>query len=201
MTKYRRKTLSHELLGYLKTAFTECLAAWNCKLIEFGGESDHVHLLIDIHPALDISVLINNLKTASARRARATVCEHSAPFYWKPLFWQSLLCLQRGWCDFGDCACRCGCSGHRGTRKEENQGALISAARSHPPCLEAEGGWECARVWFKDRIWQLTPFMRNCMPGCLSGVADSDCSQCRSPKNARMRKALVFAMNITGLGI
>ncbi len=87
VTKYRRKTLSHELLGYLKTAFTECLAAWNCKLIEFGGESDHVHLLIDIHPALDISVLINNLKTASARRARARFAEHLAPFYWKPLFW------------------------------------------------------------------------------------------------------------------
>ncbi|MHB1321625.1 MAG: transposase [Acidithiobacillus ferrivorans] len=37
--------------------------------MEFGGESDHVHLLVEIHPALNISTLINNLKTASARRA------------------------------------------------------------------------------------------------------------------------------------
>ena len=87
VTKYRRKTLTPELLDYLKEAFADCLTAWRCKLVEFGGEPDHVHLLADIHPALDISVLINNLKTASARRARNRFAEHLAPFYRKPQFW------------------------------------------------------------------------------------------------------------------
>lgn len=87
VTKYRRKTLSPELLDYLKIALSEVLTAWRCKLLEFGGEPDHVHLLIDIHPALDISVLMNNLKTASARRTRNRFAEHLAPFYTKPLFW------------------------------------------------------------------------------------------------------------------
>jgi len=87
VTKYRRKTLTPELLEYLETAFAEILAAWRCKLLEFGGEADHVHLLIDIHPALDISVLINNLKTASARRTRNRFAAHLAQFYRKPLFW------------------------------------------------------------------------------------------------------------------
>jgi putative transposase len=41
-------------------------------------------LLIDIHPALDIPVLINNLKTASVRRARNRFAEHLAAFYRKP---------------------------------------------------------------------------------------------------------------------
>ena len=87
VTKYRRKTLSDDLLLYLKGAFGDCLDAWGCKLVQFGGGSDHVHLLIDIHPALNISVLINNLKTASARRARARFAEHIAQFYSKPIFW------------------------------------------------------------------------------------------------------------------
>lgn len=87
VTKYRRKTLSPDLLEYLKVAFSDCLTAWNCTLVEYGGEPDYVHLLIDIHPALDISVLINNLKTASARRTRNRFAEHLAPFYNKPLFW------------------------------------------------------------------------------------------------------------------
>ena len=87
MTKYRRKTLTPDLLEYLREAFGDCLTAWRCNLIEFGGEEDHVHLLVAIHPALDISVLINNLKTASARRARARFTDHLAKFYWKPLFW------------------------------------------------------------------------------------------------------------------
>lgn len=87
VTKYRRKILTPALLDYLKVAFTETLEAWRCKLIEFGGEPDHVHLLVDIHPALDISILINSLKTASARRTRNRFAEHLAPFYHKPLFW------------------------------------------------------------------------------------------------------------------
>ncbi len=87
VTKYRRKTLTPKLLAYLEIAFGEILEGWRCKLIEFGGELDHVHLLVDIHPALDISVLINNLKTASARRTRNRFAEHLGKFYSKPLFW------------------------------------------------------------------------------------------------------------------
>ncbi|MCP5163141.1 MAG: IS200/IS605 family transposase [Hahellaceae bacterium] len=87
VTKYRRKTLSPELLDYLRESFEEILQAWRCELLEFGGETDHVHIRVSIHPALDISVLINNLKTASARRARNRFADHLKTFYGKPLFW------------------------------------------------------------------------------------------------------------------
>lgn len=87
VTKYRRPVLSSEILEYLRTAFAEILAGWRCELVEFGGEADHVHLLVSIHPALDISGLINNLKTASARRTRNRFAEHVAQFYWQPAFW------------------------------------------------------------------------------------------------------------------
>ncbi len=87
VTKYRRKTLTPELLETLREAFTGILEDWRCTLLEFGGEADHVHLLAEIHPALNISTLINNLKTASARRARNRFTEHLKPFYWKPYFW------------------------------------------------------------------------------------------------------------------
>lgn len=87
VTKYRKRTLNTEVLDYLKEAFAQCLIVWRCKLVEFNGESDHIHLLVDIHPALDISALINNLKTASARRTRNRFVEHFASFYKKPVFW------------------------------------------------------------------------------------------------------------------
>jgi len=87
VTKYRRKILTPALLRYLEKAFREILAAWRCELLEFGGEADHVHLLVEIHPALNISTLINNLKTASARRARNRFARHLAGFYRKPCFW------------------------------------------------------------------------------------------------------------------
>jgi putative transposase len=87
VTKYRKKTLTDELLKYLAEAFNEILEGWRCKLVEFGGETDHIHMLIEIHPALDISILINNLKTASSRRARNRFKEHLKKFYYKPVFW------------------------------------------------------------------------------------------------------------------
>ena len=87
VTKYRRKTLTPELLDYLQGAFAEILADWRCTLLEFGGEADHVHLLAEIHPALTLSTLINNLKTATARRVRNRFSEHLKAFYRKPYFW------------------------------------------------------------------------------------------------------------------
>jgi putative transposase len=67
--------------------FSGILESWRCSLIEFGGEEDHVHLLIDIHPALNLSTLINNLKSASSRRIRNAFPDHIKRFYWKPVFW------------------------------------------------------------------------------------------------------------------
>jgi putative transposase len=68
VTKYRRKILTPELLDYLKQAIGEILIDRRCSLVEFGGEEDYIHLIANIHPALNISNLINNLKSATARR-------------------------------------------------------------------------------------------------------------------------------------
>ena len=87
VTKYRRETLTPTLLKYLGKTLRGILAEWRCELLEFGGEADHVHLLVAIHPALCISTLINNLKTASARRTRNRFRSHLAKFYRKPFFW------------------------------------------------------------------------------------------------------------------
>ncbi len=42
---------------------------------------------VDIHPALEISVLLNSLKTASARKIRNLFAEDLAPLYSNPLIW------------------------------------------------------------------------------------------------------------------
>lgn len=87
VTKYRRKCLTDEVRLAAKKAFEDILGAWQCKLIEFGGEEDHVHLLVEVHPALDLSVLINNLKSASSKRLRNAFAVHLSTYYWKPVLW------------------------------------------------------------------------------------------------------------------
>ena len=87
VTKYRRQVITGEMLVFLEAAFRSILDSWQCRLEEFGGDADHVHLLISIHPALDISKLINNLKSATSKKVRSHFPEQVAKFYWKPYFW------------------------------------------------------------------------------------------------------------------
>ena len=91
VTKFRKKSLTGEMLSHLETIFNETLNKWNCSLIEFGGEADHVHILFEGIPSIDLSKLVNNLKTVSSRLMRRDFKEHLKAFYWseKPMFWAS----------------------------------------------------------------------------------------------------------------
>jgi putative transposase len=87
VTKYRRPVLNDEMIADLKEAFAHILSEWRCTLLEFGAEADHAHLLIDIHPALNLSALINNLKSASSKRVRGKHWNWLRHFYGKPGLW------------------------------------------------------------------------------------------------------------------
>jgi len=71
----------------------ETLEKWSCELIEFNGEADHVHLLIQTNPAVQLSKLINNLKTVSSRLIRRDFGGYLSRIYRKPVFWQRTYCL------------------------------------------------------------------------------------------------------------
>jgi len=85
--KYRHKCITKEMLERLEVISRDILTKWRCHLVEFGGEADHVHLLIEAHPAMDLSRLVGNLKTVTARRIRSEYAEHLAQYFWKPIFW------------------------------------------------------------------------------------------------------------------
>ncbi|NCS86077.1 MAG: IS200/IS605 family transposase [Cyanobacteria bacterium] len=88
VTKYRKKAISEKVLLRLKEIFTDTLIKWECNLVEFNGESDHVHLLIDYKPDISLSKLIANLKTVSSRLIRRDFPELASKyFYSKPYFW------------------------------------------------------------------------------------------------------------------
>ncbi len=70
VTKYRRKVLTQAMLEDLKGIFQRVLESNNCILQQCNGESDHVHLLIDLHPDNNISALVSSLKSASSRILR-----------------------------------------------------------------------------------------------------------------------------------
>jgi putative transposase len=93
VTKYRRKAITKEMLERLRVIFRETLEKWSCELIEFNGEADHVHLLIQTNPTVELSKLINNLKTVSSRLIRRDFGGYLSRIYRKPVFWRRSYCL------------------------------------------------------------------------------------------------------------
>ena len=81
------KALTPGMLTRAEGILSEVLRDWRCELVEFGGEADHVHLLFRGHPAMELSRLVNNLKTVSSRLLRKEFAEHLAKFNWKPVLW------------------------------------------------------------------------------------------------------------------
>jgi putative transposase len=68
--KYRRKVFTADILSDMKEIFDKVCLDFDCELIEFNGEVDHVHLLINYPPKVAISILVNSLKGVSSRLLR-----------------------------------------------------------------------------------------------------------------------------------
>ena len=94
VTKYRRKCITAPMLERLKVICTELTEKWECELLEFNGEADHVHLLLSLNPKVAPSVFVNNLKTVSSRFIRKDFAEDLAKVYGdKPVFWSRSYCI------------------------------------------------------------------------------------------------------------
>ena len=93
VTKYRNPCFTQEILARLEHICREQALSWGIELIEFGGEADHIHLLLDMHPNIMPSRFINSLKTVTSRLIRKEFSEHLAHYYWKPVLWTRAYCL------------------------------------------------------------------------------------------------------------
>jgi putative transposase len=94
VTKYRRKVFTQEMIDDMKNVFERVLVANNSKLTDYNGESDHVHLLIDLHPDNNISDLVASLKSASSRTLREKYKPTIDRYYWgKAKLWHDSKCI------------------------------------------------------------------------------------------------------------
>ena len=89
VTKYRRKVFTLEMMTRLKEILNDLCEKWDCKLIEFNGEQDHIHLLFQYYPQMEIPKFVNNIKTVTSRRLRSEFAEHVDQIYWKDVLWSS----------------------------------------------------------------------------------------------------------------
>ena len=82
VTKYRRGVLTDRAHTVLNDAFRGVCAEFDSVLKEVNGEDDHVHLLIEYPPTVQLSKMVNSLKGVSSRLLR----KHKFPEVTKKLW-------------------------------------------------------------------------------------------------------------------
>jgi putative transposase len=70
IAKYRRNVFTQKALQELREIFASVCQDFEATLVEFEGEIDHVHLLIEYPPKVSVSKLVNSLKGVSSRLIR-----------------------------------------------------------------------------------------------------------------------------------
>ena len=89
-TKYRRQVLTGTMIDRLHEVFEALLDKWECKIVEFNGEQDHIHLLFQYHPEIQLSKLVNSLKSVSSRKLRQEfLSELEKTYSKKKVVWNS----------------------------------------------------------------------------------------------------------------
>jgi len=86
-TKYRRSVLTGTMLTRLGEILADLCEKWQCKLVEFNGEGNHVHLLFQYLPQMELPKFIGNVKSVTSRRLRSEFPDEVNKVYWKDVLW------------------------------------------------------------------------------------------------------------------
>lgn len=70
VTKYRRGVLSDRAIEVIREAATKVCADFEARLVEMDGDDDHVHLLVEYPPTVQLTKLVNSLKGVTSRHLR-----------------------------------------------------------------------------------------------------------------------------------
>ena len=68
VTKYRRAVFTSESIAVIEKSFNAVAMKMDFQILEFNGEYDYIHALIEYPPKLSISQMVNALKGVSSRR-------------------------------------------------------------------------------------------------------------------------------------
>lgn len=97
VTRYRHPVVKDDLEKSLKEYTAIYLKNNNRTLIEMESNMDHIHILFETSPNVNLANLISGLKTNSSRVIRNRFQKELAAYYWKPCFWSKSCFI----CSFG----------------------------------------------------------------------------------------------------
>ena len=81
------------MLNRLHTIFNETCKQMDAELIEYGGEEDHIHLMVSCHPKRAISSLVGKLKGKSSYYLRKEFRPQLKKKLWGNKLWSPSYCV------------------------------------------------------------------------------------------------------------
>ena len=88
VTKFRHPVLVGELKKRLLEISRRLLEQdWKCIITAMNTDRDHIHIMFEAKPQVQLSALANNYKTVTSRLLRKEFADFLKQYYWKPFFW------------------------------------------------------------------------------------------------------------------
>lgn len=87
ITKYRHPVIQGNLKERLIQYTLDYFKDRDLNVLELNTDKDHIHILFEAYPNLNLSSLVNAFKSSSSRHMRQEFKEELASYYWKPYFW------------------------------------------------------------------------------------------------------------------
>ena len=88
---YRRKIITNNIMADLEQHVRRVCEMSDVSVLEFSGEPDHIHILLEMHPNIMPAKLVNSIKTVSSRMIRKDHWNHLKK--WKDRFWSRSYCF------------------------------------------------------------------------------------------------------------
>lgn len=90
--KYRKNVIDDAVSVRAREIFVRMAPDYNIELMEWGVESDHVHIMFKAHPNSSLSKFINAYKSASSRLLKKEFSGIRQKL-WEEMFWSKSYCL------------------------------------------------------------------------------------------------------------
>lgn len=87
VTKYRHPVITGDVEQFLKDYIRRYFYDRDVVLKEMETMPDHIHILFDAPPQINLAEFINAFKSSSSRMIRKHHGGSLGKYYWKPYFW------------------------------------------------------------------------------------------------------------------
>ena len=87
VTKYRKPAMEGRVKENLERYIAQYFKDRGLVIQAMECMPDHIHILFDAKPNMNLAEFVNALKSASSRMIRKTCPYELSRYYWKPYFW------------------------------------------------------------------------------------------------------------------